>query len=307
MCIEGKRRLYEFATANNVAAKRLGKLIVATSPEELPTLKMIAARAIANDVDDLRFLSRKEVQVLEPELDCAGALLSPSTEIIDSHGYMQALQGFLTSNDGKVICNTTVEKVRVRESADFELSLRCVDGDINITARNLVVAAGLGMAVLASNLPGAASYRPPRTFFAKGHYYTLTGRTPFKHLIYPVPVEGGLGTHLTLDMGGRARFGPDVQWIDRIDYCFDDPWGTRRDQFERAVCRYWPGLPRGALMPGYTGIRPKVSGAGEPAGDFEIHGPREHGIRRMVTLYGVESPGLTSSLAIAEYVLELLG
>jgi len=306
LCVEGKKRLYQFAAENGVAAKRLGKLIVATSPVEVQALTSIAAKASANGVDDLRFLSPGDVGSLEPEITCAGALLSPSTGIMDSHGLMLALDARLSINGGTVVCNTLVTSVTLLESGLFELEMQSAGTTARLTVRNLVAAAGLGMAELGRALPHAASYAPPHTFLAKGHYYTMSGRPPFQHLVYPVPVDGGLGTHLTLDMDGRARFGPDVQWVDRIDYAFDDPVGARRTEFERAIRRYWPGLPDGALEPGYTGIRPKLTGSGQPPRDFAIDGPEAHGIPHMVALYGIESPGLTASLAIAEHVAALL-
>jgi L-2-hydroxyglutarate oxidase LhgO len=302
LCVEGKKRLYQFAAENAVAAKRLGKLIVATSPGEVQALDSIATKARANGVDDLRFLSSGEVRSLEPEIACAGALLSPSTGILDSHGLMQALDSHLSINGGRVVCNTLVKSVTRLDNGVFELEAQSAGAAASLTARNLIVAAGLGMAELGPALPRSPSYAPPPMFFAKGHYFTISGPTPFQHLVYPVPVDGGLGTHLTLDMDGRARFGPDVQWIDRIGYAFDDPLGMRKTEFEHAIRRYWPGLPDGALEPAYTGIRPKLSGQGHPARDFEIHGVETHGIPRMVALYGIESPGLTASLAISEYV-----
>jgi L-2-hydroxyglutarate oxidase LhgO len=282
--------------------KRLGKLIVATSPDEVGALDSIAARASENGVDDLRFLSPADVCALEREIACAAALLSPSTGINDSHALMKALEGHLTINDGKIVCHTVVKSVALHKYGFFEIEVHSSGDDAKLTVRNLIAAAGLGMAELGPALPRATSYAPPQMSFAKGHYYTMSGRTSFQHLVYPVPVDGGLGTHLTLDMSGRARFGPDVQWVDRIDYAFDDPLGSRRAEFEGSIRRYWPGLPDGALEPGYTGIRPKISGKGEPARDFEIHGIEAHGIPGMVALYGIESPGLTSCLAIAERV-----
>ena len=306
LCVEGKKRLYQFAAENGVATRRLGKLIVATTQDELLALNLIAASAAANGVDDLRFLSPDDVRILEPEIACAGALISPSTGIVDSHGLMQALDSQLSINGGMVVCNTLVTSVTLLDNGLFELEILSSGAAAKLTVCNLVAAAGLGMAELGRALPRTASYVSPLTFLAKGHYYGMSGRTPFQHLVYPVPVEGGLGTHLTLDMDGHVRFGPDVQWVHRIDYAFDDPLGSRRSEFEHAIRRYWPALPDGALEPGYTGIRPKLSGRGEPPRDFAIDGPEKHGIPRMVALYGIESPGLTASLAIAENVAALL-
>jgi L-2-hydroxyglutarate oxidase LhgO len=306
LCVDGKKRLYQFAVENGVAAKRLGKLIVATSPDEVQALTSIAAKAHANGVDDLCFLSPDDVRSLEPEIACAGALLSPSTGTIDVHGLMLALESHLAVDGGAVVCDTLAKSVTLLENGLFQLEISSAGDDAKLTVRNLVAAAGLGMVALGPGLPRCSSYAPPQMFLAKGHYYAISGRTPFQHLVYPVPVDDGLGTHLTLDMDGRARFGPDVQWVDKIDYGFDDPSGARRTEFERAIRRYWPHLPEGALEPGYTGIRPKISDRGEPPRDFEIHGVETHGIPRMVALYGIESPGLTASLAIAEHVAALL-
>ena len=306
LCVEGKERLYRFAAENAVEFRKPGKLIVATSEPEEAKLQTIAAAARANGVDDLEFLNCHEAQVLEPEIACRAALMSPSTGIIDSHGLMLALEGHLASHGGSVVLNADVQDVTMRPSGGFTLSVLSCGEVTALTVRNLVVSAGHGMARLASKLPCASNYVPPRHFLAKGHYFTLSGKTPFGHLVYPVPVEGGLGTHLTLDLQGRARFGPDVQWVESLDYAFDDPDGLRLVEFERSIRRYWPHLPAGALEHGYTGIRPKTSAKGEPARDFEIQGYGEHGIEGMVTLYGIESPGITSSLAIGAYVSSLL-
>jgi L-2-hydroxyglutarate oxidase LhgO len=306
MCVDGKRLLYAYARDRGVAIRQLGKLIVATSPAEAPALEAIADRAKANGVDDLRVLSGDDVRTLEPEIACVKALFSPSTGVVDSHGLMRALESDLAVRGGSVVLNTEVRSVTRRSDDLFEIDMTSAGETAKITARNLFAAAGLGMAELGNMLPRAGSYAPPRLYFAKGHYFTLRGRSPFRHLVYPVPVEGGLGTHLTLDMDGRARFGPDVQWLDRIDYAFEDAEGSRRADFERSIRRYWPGLPDGALEQNYTGIRPKTSCQGEAARDFDIHGPHDHGIPHLVALYGIESPGLTSSLAIARYCATLV-
>jgi L-2-hydroxyglutarate oxidase LhgO len=306
MCVDGKRLLYAYARDRDVAIRQLGKLIVATSLAEASALEAIAGNAKANGVDDLRLLSADDVRMLEPEIACFKALFSPSTGIVDSHGLMRALESDLAVRGGTVVLNTEVHSVTRRSDDLFEIEMTSGGEAAKITARNLFVAAGLGMAELGNMLPHAGSYAPPRLYFAKGHYYTLRSRSPFHHLVYPVPVEGGLGTHLTLDMDGRARFGPDVQWLDRIDYAFEDADGSRRTDFERSIRRYWPGLPDGALEQNYTGIRPKTSRQGEAARDFEIHGPLDHGIPHLVALYGIESPGLTSSLAIAHYCAALV-
>jgi L-2-hydroxyglutarate oxidase LhgO len=306
LCVEGKKRLYRFAAENAVDFQMPGKLIVATSSAEEKKLHSIAAAAQANGVDDLGFLSGEQANDLEPEIACTAALISPSTGIIDSHGFMVALEGHLTTRGGSVVLNSNVCDVALNPFGGFALSV-ISGGELTIlTCHKLVVSAGHGMALLAPGLPRNSNYDPPPHCFAKGHYFTLKGRTPFRHLVYPVPVEGGLGTHLTLDLQGRARFGPDVQWVDTLDYAFDDQGGVRLREFEKSIRQYWPGLPERALEHGYTGIRPKISAKGEPARDFAIHGPDDHGIDGMVALYGIESPGITSSLAIGAYVAALL-
>lgn len=306
-CVCGRKRLYEFAERNGVPAKRIGKLVVATASAEIAVLQKFDSLARANGVEDLRWLTAADVQALEPEVACVAALLSPSTGIIDSHALMKALEGCLQAANGSVVLRSQLQSALCLPDGTFELEIASGSEISKLTARNLFVAGGLGMASLCDKLPFGNGYEPPKTRFAKGHYFTLHGRAPFQHLVYPVPVDGGLGTHLTLDLQGAARFGPDVQWIDRIDYTFDDPGGKRRADFEHAIRRYWPALPDGALEPGYTGIRPKISSKGEPPADFEIHGPERHGIPRMVALYGIESPGLTSCLALADLCLERLG
>lgn len=306
LCVSGRQKLYAYARERGVATQQLGKLIVATSDDELGFLDAIAAQAHANGVDDLRSLSCDDVRALEPELVCLRGLLSPSTGIIDSHGLMAALESDIVNNGGTIVLETAVTEVSLGGDGDFILNIVSAGESSRITARNVIVAAGLGMASLARSLPCASDYVAPRVSFAKGHYFTVSGRVPFRHLVYPVPVPGGLGTHLTLDLQGNARFGPDVEWVDDIDYAFDDPDGLRRRAFESSVRRYWAALPDGALVPGYTGIRPKIHRQGEAARDFAIHGRSEHGIARMVTLYGIESPGLTASLAIADDCLARL-
>lgn len=306
-CVAGRKRLYEFAERNAVPAKRIGKLIVATTSAEIAVLQKFEDLAYANGVEDLRWLTTADARALEPDVGCVAALFSPSTGIIDSHALMKALEGCLQAGNGSVVLRSQLQSVLCLPDGTFELEIASGTEISKLTARNLFVAGGLGMADLRDKLPFRNGYEPPKTRFAKGHYFTLQGRAPFQHLVYPVPVDGGLGTHLTLDLQGTARFGPDVQWIDRIDYMFDDPDGKRREDFEHSIRRYWPALPDGALEPGYTGIRPKISSKGEPPADFEIHGPERHGVPRMVALYGIESPGLTSCLALADYCVKLLG
>lgn len=305
MCVTGKQLLYAYARERNVPVRNVGKIVVATTPAETAALDAIAAKAKANGVEDLEILNAGDIRARQPEITGIKGLFSPSTGIINSHGLMQALEADVLNHGGTIVLETEVRNVTLSEHGLFELEISSGGDTARITARNLFAAAGLGMAELGNMLPHSGSYAPPRLYFAKGHYFTLRSRSPFHHLVYPVPVDGGLGTHLTLDMDGRARFGPDVQWLDHIDYTFEDADGSRGADFERSIRRYWPGLPDGALEPSYTGIRPKLSRHGESARDFEIHGPRDHGVPNLVALYGIESPGLTSCLAIARYATEV--
>ncbi len=315
MCVKGRDMLYAFAAENGVNVNRLGKLIVATVPEDVPQLQTILERARANGVNDLEQLDGQAAKALEPELDCIAALLSPSTGVIDTHELMTALDGHLTSLGGEIILSTNVTAIDVRPDGLFSLATRSTSGDdadseeTTISCRNLILSAGLGATQLAKRINASwrEGYAPPQVYPAKGHYFTLSQRAPFSHLIYPAPSGAWLGIHLTLDIAGQAKFGPDLQWIDTIDYSIDDPDGKRKETFIREVRRYWPDLPADKLDPGYTGIRPKIYAQGEPAADFAIHGPETHGIENLIALYGIESPGLTSSPAIAEHVANLVG
>lgn len=301
-CVEGRERLYAYCRDHGVPHKALGKLIVATSDDEIPGVEKIAAAAKANGVANLQWLSAAEAQRLEPELHCVAALLSPSTGIVDSHALMLAYQGEAEDHGAMVAFKTPLLGGRVVADG-FALT---VGGDepTTIKCRYLVNAAGLYAPALARSIEGIPRDTIPPAYFCRGCYFTLAGRTPFTRLIYPVPVPGGLGVHITLDLAGQARFGPDVEWIDAVDYRVDP---RRCDSFYAAVRRYWPRLEDGALQPGYAGIRPKISGPKEPAADFMIAGPETHGVSGLVNLFGIESPGLTSSLAIADAVVAKLG
>lgn len=312
LCVEGKELLYRFATENGVTAKRLGKLLVATSAPQLQKLETIAANANASGVDDLIPLSAADARAMEPELHCQAAYLSPSTGVIDTHGLLQALEGHIQASGGEVVLSTLVAQVS-REPYGYRVVLAPASGSADtaesLTCDTLVLAAGLHTTALAAPLFAALpasdrsmAYTPPSTYLAKGHYFTLTGRAPFSHLIYPMPSDGGLGVHLTLDIAGDAKFGPDVTWVDHISYSFDDADGARRATFIEEIRRWWPDLKADALQPGYTGIRPKLSQPGEPVADFAVHGPETHGLKGFVALFGIESPGLTSALAIARHV-----
>ena len=300
-CVAGRRMLYAFCAERGVPHARCGKLIVATSEEEATRLDGIRTRAAANGVEDMRVLSRDEALALEPALSCHGALLSPSTGIIDSHAYMLALQGD-AENAGAVLAfhspvlagRVTPDGIVLEVGGAEPMTLLC---------RSLVNAAGLGAPALGRAIDGLPPDTVPREYYAKGNYFTLAGRSPFSRLIYPVPVPGGLGTHLTIDLGGQARFGPDVEWVDHIDYVVDP---RRGDSFYEAIRRYWPALPDGALQPGYSGIRPKIVPKGAPGQDFVIQGPTVHGVPGLMNLYGIESPGLTASLSLAEAVRDTL-
>jgi L-2-hydroxyglutarate oxidase LhgO len=300
-CVEGRERLYAYCAEHGVPHARLGKLIVATEEAEIPGVEKIEAAARANGVDNLEWLSASEAQRLEPELNCVAALLSPSTGIIDSHALMLAYQGDAEAAGAFVAFRSPVLAGRVR-SDGFELE---VGGDepVRIRCRILVNAAGLLAPALAQAIDGVPPASIPPAYFCRGVYFTLSGRSPFRRLIYPVPVPGGLGVHITLDLAGQARFGPDVEWIEGIDYAVDP---RRGDAFYAAVRRYWPGLRDGALQQGYAGIRPKISSPTEPAADFVVQGPETHGVPGLVNLYGIESPGLTASLPLADAVLRKL-
>jgi len=305
LCVAGKEMLYRFCAENGVAHRRCGKLLVATHADEIDRLEAIAGYAARNGVPEMRRLTPADIKGLEPEVACVAGYLSSSTGIIDSHGLMQALEGSIEAAGGAVVLNTAVKRVEVTDDI-FTLETLSGPEAGTLTARNLVLAAGLGGSALANTMTWRAGYSVPQTFPARGHYFAFGGRAPFNHLVYPMPTGAWLGVHLTLDIAGRARFGPDIEWRESVDYAFDDQGGARLARFEDEIRRYWPGLPAGKLVPDTVGVRPKIYREGEPAADFAIHGPREHGIDRLVALYGVESPGLTSSLAIGAYVADLL-
>jgi len=301
-CVEGKRFLYDYCAGRGVPHKRLGKLIVATAESELPRLDALKAQANANDVPDLEYLSPESVRRLEPEVFCVGALLSPSTGIVDSHSLMLAYQGDAEDAGAMIAFLSPVLGGEIRDDG----ILLDVGGaePMQLLASAVVNGAGLNAPKLGRALKGLDPATVPQDRLAKGNYYSLLGRQPFRHLVYPMPVPGGLGVHVTLDLGGRCRFGPDVEWIEELDYDVDP---RRADSFYAAVRSYWPGLPDAALVPSYSGVRPKIHGPGEPQPDFLVQGPREHGVTGLVNLYGVESPGLTASPAVAAAVLHLLG
>ena len=303
LCVQGKQLLYDYCAQRGIAHQRCGKLIVATHAQQVAELRAIQQGAAANGVDDLQLLSAQQAQALEPALACHAALLSPSTGIVDSHGLMLSLLGDAENAGAVLAVKSEVNQLLAlagKAPAAIEIVVSDAGGGTRLQARSVVNAAGLQAPALAARTQGLHARHVPTAFFAKGNYFTLAGRAPFARLIYPVPEPGGLGVHLTLDLGGQAKFGPDVQWVDSADDYLVD--AARGDAFYAEVRRYWPALPDGALQAGYAGIRPKISGPGQPAADFVIQGEREHGVAGLVNLFGIESPGLTSCLALADRV-----
>jgi L-2-hydroxyglutarate oxidase LhgO len=299
LCVAGRRQLYAFCDDHGVAARKCGKLIVATSAQEDEKLAGIQARAEANGVEGMRVLSAAEARALEPNLVCTSALLSPETGIVDSHSYMVALQGEAEAHGAVFVFHSPVTGGRAVEDG-VELEVGGAE-PMRVKANLLINSAGLHAPALARSIVGMPRQLIPTQYYAKGNYFTLAGRSPFSRLIYPVPVAGGLGVHLTIDLGGQARFGPDVEWIDTLDYSVDP---RRADSFYAAVRRYWPELRDGALLPGYAGIRPKIVPKGAPGQDFVVQPPDAHGVSGLVNLFGIESPGLTAAIAIADFVSE---
>jgi L-2-hydroxyglutarate oxidase LhgO len=301
-CVTGRRRLYAYCNEHGVPYRNCGKLIAATNEDENERLSAIKGRAEANGVEGMRLLSAAEAIAMEPNLHCTAALFSPSTGIIDSHSYMLALQGDAEGEGAMLAFHSPVVRGRVVDGG-VELEVGGAE-PLTLRCRLLVNSAGLHAPALAHTIEGMPSEHIPPAYFAKGNYFSLTGRSPFSRLIYPVPVPGGLGVHITIDMGGQARFGPDVEWIDSIDYTVDP---HRADKFYAAVRKYWPDLKDGAIQPGYAGIRPKTVPPGAAGQDFVIQGQAEHGVPGLIHLFGIESPGLTSSLALADEVRAIAG
>jgi L-2-hydroxyglutarate oxidase LhgO len=306
LCVRGKELLYALCASHGVDHRNCGKLVVANSDAEAMALRGLQDRAAANGVP-VQWLEAPEARALEPALRCTAALLSPTTGIVDSHGFMLALQGDFERSGGMVALGSAVAGARLASRAGEPHVVRFVDGS-ELATDVLINSASLHACALARSFEGLDPATVPRETFAKGNYYALAGRSPFKHLIYPAPADAWLGVHLTLDLGGQAKFGPDLEWLDvkmpeQIDYTVDP---GRAEGFYAEVRRYWPGLPDGALAPSYSGVRPKIYGPGEPAPDFRVDGPSAHGIDGLVNLFGIESPGLTSALAIGELVATLL-
>jgi L-2-hydroxyglutarate oxidase LhgO len=300
MCVSGKRALYDYCRDHGIPHRNCGKLIVATSPSETDKLGAIKAHAEANGVDDLELLDAGAARALEPELQCEAALLSPSTGIIDSHAFMLALRGEAENRGAAFAFHAPLLRTTAVANG-FELEVGG-EAPMALACGLLINAAGLNATMVARNIAGMPVELIPPAYLAKGNYFSCSARAPFSHLIYPVPEPGGLGVHLTLDMAGQARFGPDVEWVDKIDYAVDPARATR---FYPAIRRYWPALLEGALMPSYSGMRPKIVPPAVAVQDFLIQGPQLHGVAGLINLFGIESPGLTSALAIADCIAEL--
>ena len=302
LCVQGRALLYRYCEERGIAHRRCGKLIVATAAEQVAALHKIRAQAAANGVHDLRLLTEDEAKAMEPALRCVAALHSPSTGIIDSHGLMLAYLGEAEDHGAMLALHSPVSGGAIA-TGGITLDVGGAE-PMQIVARTVVNSAGLLAQRTAASLRGFPQDKVPPCYYAKGNYYSLAARSPFTRLIYPVPEAAGLGVHLTLDLAGQARFGPDVEWIAEIDYDVDL---SRADGFYRAIRDYWPGLKDGQLAPGYAGVRPKLAGPDQPAGDFLIQGPQQHGVAGLVNLFGIESPGLTASLALAKQVAQFAG
>ena len=306
LCVQGRERLYAYCAERGIGHRRCGKLIAATDESQLPALRALQAQALANGVDDVQWLTGDQARALEPQLHAVAGLLSPSTGIVDSHALMLSLLGDAEAAGALLALASPVLSARVGSEG---IALQ-VGGEqpMALLARCVVNAAGHGAPALAARIEGLAAQHVPRAFACKGHYFSLRGRSPFSRLVYPMHNSAGLGVHLTLDLGGQARFGPDTEWLDdtdpdTFDYRVDE---SRIPAFEAAIRRYWPALPDGALTPAYSGIRPKISGPREPAADFRIDAAAQHGVPGLVNLFGIESPGLTACLALAEHVAQRL-
>ncbi|MBP0594544.1 NAD(P)/FAD-dependent oxidoreductase [Paraburkholderia sp. LEh10] len=302
LCVRGREMLYDYCAERGVPHQRCGKLLVATARNQVPQLESIMARGKENGVLDLMRISGEEAQALEPALQCVEAVFSPQTGIVDSHQLMLALLGDAERNGAVCAFHAPVQAI---EAINGRFIVK-VGGDspTTIGAACVINSAGLHANALARKIRGLDARHVPPLYLARGNYFSISGRAPFNRLIYPMPNEAGLGVHLTIDLGGQARFGPDVEWVDSIGYDVDP---QRAESFYSAIRAYWPALPDHALQPAYAGIRPKLSGPGEPAADFLIQGPAAHGVRGLVNLFGIESPGLTASLAIAQRVCEVSG
>jgi L-2-hydroxyglutarate oxidase LhgO len=302
LCVAGKKFIYDYCAERGIPHRACTKLIVATNENQIATLHKLMAQAVANDVHDLRMITGAEAKAIEPNLECVAAVISPSTGVIDSHSLMLAYQGDAEAKGAMIAFNAPVLGGRVLPGGRIEIEVGG-EGAMKLACRSVVNSAGLGAQLISRKIQGLKPESVPPLHYAKGNYFSLAAKAPFSRLIYPVPEPGGLGVHITIDLGGQARFGPDVEWIDEIGYDVDP---HRCDKFYAEVRKYWPGIQDGTLMPAYSGIRPKLGPAGSPNADFVIQGPETHGVSNLVQLYGIESPGLTASQAIAARVAELL-
>jgi L-2-hydroxyglutarate oxidase LhgO len=301
LCVEGKQRLYAFCDEHAVEYRRVGKLIVATDAQQRSALQRLLQQGRVNGVDDLQWLDGPQARELEPALSCVAALWSPSTGIVDSHGLMLALQGDAERFGATLALHTPLLSALCIDQG-FELHMGGSE-PMTLRCREVINCAGLSAPEVARAIVGLPEQCVPQAHLCKGSYFSLSGRAPFRHLVYPAPESAGLGVHMTLDLGGQARFGPDVEWVEHIDYRVEP---RRAEGFYQAIRRYWPGLPDNSLQPAYSGIRPKISGPIEPAADFLVSGCAEHGVPGLVNLFGIESPGLTSCLALAGHVVKRL-
>ena len=303
LCVQGRRMLYAFLQSHHVEFDRCGKLVVATTPQEVERLDAILAQAEANEVEGMARLSKAQALALEPELACEAALLSPESGVFDSHGYMLALQGEIEAAGGAVVLSTPFEAATPLDGGGFEVRAGGAEPTV-LTCRYLVSAPGLGAQGVAAQIEGFPAEAVPEAHYGKGMYFRLSGKAPFARLIYPPPIPGALGTHYRRDLGGQGVFGPDLRYVDEPDYTVDP---SAAADFYRYIRKFWPGLPEGALSPDYAGVRPKIHGPGEAQPDFRIDGADVHGLPGLVALFGIESPGLTSSLAIGDEVAARLG
>ena len=306
LCVEGNRMLYEYCRTHHVATQPYGKLIVASDESQLDDLQGILYKAQQNNVPEIKMITGEQAKSMEPELSCSAAVLSASTGIVDSHGFMLSLLGGFEDAGGMIAYQSpliSAKPIGTSAQDGFELEIGGAD-DMKIQTNLLINCAGMSAPAIARKIEGLAQEEIPKAYFAKGNYFSLSGKSPFKHLIYPIPEPGGLGVHLTLDMGGQAKFGPDVEWSElddenQIDYTVNP---KRGEGFYAAVRKYWPGLKDNALQPDYSGVRANIDPPNAPAGDFCFNTPKEHGLEGLFNLNGFESPGLTSSLAIAQYL-----
>lgn len=293
MCVQGRKLMYDFCDNHSIQYKQCGKVIVATNNKQLNTLQAYLKTASDNGVHDLRWLKKNEVKALEPEVECVGGILSPSTGILNSHDFMIKLQTITQNNGGIIAYNEEVKRIEFNPVA-------IVTKDYKLRANWIINCSGLNAPLLNPNLYNSQSIKP---VFAKGHYFSYSGKSPFSRLIYPVAETGGLGVHVTLDIAGNARFGPDVHWINNIDYSFED---GKKEVFAKAIKKYFPNLDESRLDPSYTGIRPKIMFGDKIYPDFIINSEAKHGIKGLIDLLGIESPGLTSSLALANLVHSII-